>query len=97
MNIGAVFWFCRVAEMDIFLTRFSALPYICSGFSVFERYEVCGYSLLHYGSRFAGIMINEACANDQYNLSMCLIDINIWLFGGFISWEKLPLFLPLVH
>ena len=47
-NIGAVFRFCRLlrfAEMDLFLTRFSALSYICSGFSVFEKYAVCGYSL----------------------------------------------------
>ena len=47
-NISAVFRFYRLlrfAEMDLFLTRFSALSYICSGFSVFEKYAVCGYSL----------------------------------------------------
>ena len=44
--IGAVFRFCRLlrfAEMDVFLARFSALPCIGSGFSVFEKYAVCGY------------------------------------------------------
>ena len=40
----AVFRFCRrlrFAEMDVILTPFSALPYICSGFSVLEKYAVC--------------------------------------------------------
>ena len=56
--IGAVFRFCRLlrfAEMDVFLTRFSVLPYISSGFSVFEKYAVCGNSPPYCGSRFADI------------------------------------------
>ena len=57
-NIAAVFRFCRLlrfAEMDLFLTRFSTLSYICSGFSVFEKYAVCGYSLFYRGLWFADI------------------------------------------
>ena len=57
-NIIAVFRFCRLlrfAEMDVFLTRFSDLSYIYSGFSVFEKYAVCGYSPPYCGSRFADI------------------------------------------
>ena len=56
--IGAVFRFDRLlrfVEMDVFLTRFSNLSYICSGFSVFEKYAVCGYSLPYCVLRFAGI------------------------------------------
>ena len=79
--IGAVFRFCRLlrfAEKDVFLTRFSVLSYICSGFSVFKKCAVCGYSLPYCGSRFAGIPLlitlcaseiqrttNEARANEQ--------------------------------
>ena len=103
-NIGAVFRFCRLlrfAEIDVFLTRFSVLPYISSGFSVFENYAVGGYSLPYYGSRFAGITINEARANEQYTIDIFLyvrsISFNIRLFGGFLRWEKLPSLLPFVH
>ena len=91
-NIGAVFRFCRLlrfAEMDLFLIRFSALSYICSGFSVFEKCAVSGY-LLHYcGSWFTVIpllikacangmqqTINEARANEQ-----CTVDIFLYLWS----------------
>ena len=50
--IGAVFRFCRLlrfAEMDVFSIRFSAFSHLCSGFSVFEKYAVCGYSLPYCG------------------------------------------------
>ena len=60
-NIGAVFWFCRLlrfAEMDVFLTRFTALSYHYSGFSVFEKNSVCGYSPSYRGSRFANILVH---------------------------------------
>ena len=53
-NIIAVFRFCRLlrfAEMDVFLTRFSDLSYIYSGFSVFEKYAVCGNSPPYCGLR----------------------------------------------
>ena len=68
-KIDAVFRFCRLlrfAEMDVFLTRFSALSYISSGFSVFEKYAVCGHFLPYCGSRFAGIpLLITACALRQ--------------------------------
>ena len=67
-NFGAVFRFYRLlrfAEMDVFLTRFSALSYICSGFSVFEKYAVCGYSLPYCVLRFAVSPLSRfaLCAN----------------------------------
>ena len=57
-NIGTVFRFCRLlrfVEMDLFLTRFSALSYICSGFSVVEKCGVCEYLLPYCGLLFADI------------------------------------------
>jgi hypothetical protein len=68
-NIDAVFRYCiilRFAEMDVFLTRFSALSYICSGFSVFEKHAVCGYPLPYCSTRFAGIhVLITFCANEM--------------------------------
>ena len=69
-NIGAVFRFCRLlrfAEMDVFLTRFSALSYYYCGFSVFEKDAVFGYSPPYRGSRFANlsyILRLAVCANE---------------------------------
>jgi hypothetical protein len=57
-KICAVFRFCRLlrfAEIDAFLTRFSDLSYIYSGFSVFEKYAVCGNFPPYCSSRFADI------------------------------------------
>ena len=60
-NIIAVFRFCRLlrfAEMDVFLTRFSDLSYPHSGFSVFEKYAVCGNSSPYCGLRiFASLFL----------------------------------------
>ena len=58
------FWFCRLlrsAEMDLILIGFSTLPYICSGFSVLEKYAVCGYSPPYCGFQCAGISVQTAC------------------------------------
>ena len=65
-NIGAVFRFCRLlrfAEMDVFLTRFSALSYYYCGFSVFEKDAVFGYSPPYRGSRFANILVHITACN----------------------------------
>ena len=82
-NVIAGFRFCRLlrfAEMNVFLTRFSDLSYIYSGFSVFEktsalwkfpyllRLAVCGYLLPYCGSQFAGILLLiTACALRQWD------------------------------
>ena len=68
-NIGAIFRFCRLlrfAEMDVFLTRFSALSYYHCGFSVFEKHAVFGYFPPYRGSRFANTLAHiTACSLRQ--------------------------------
>ena len=114
-NIIAVFRFCRLlrfAEMDVFLTRFSDLSYFYSGFSVFEKYAVCGNSPPYCVSRFAGIGILIVALGllvfpSLSRLALCskrlmLLVLDIFLHVRLISFNirlllLLRLFLPFVH
>ena len=96
-NISAVFRFCRLlrfAEMDVFLTRFSVLSYICSGFSVFEKYAVCGYSLPYCVLRFAGISpLITACALRQWDAANDLWSPCKWtMYGRYLSVRSIDIF-----
>ena len=96
-NIGAVFRFWRLlrfAEMDLFLTRFSALSYICSGFSVFEKYAVCGYSLPYCVLRFAGISpLITACALRQWDAANDLWSPCKWtMYDRYLSVRSIDIF-----
>ena len=68
-NIGAFFRFCRLlrfAEIDVFLTRFSALSYYYCGFSVFEKDAIFVHSPTYRGSRFANIILHITACSFRY-------------------------------
>ena len=65
-NIIAVFRFCRLlrfAEMDVFLTRFSVLSYICAVSRFSKNTRSADIHFLMASLRFAGISpLIKACA-----------------------------------
>ena len=88
-NIGAVFRFCRLlrfAEIGLFLTRFSGLSYIFSGFLVFKKYAVCGYSLPYCGSGFTDIRFLVAArgllvTSSLSRLALCVTEMQQTING----------------